>query len=178
MRTAQTHFHNSQQTLFWCSFQQCLRAEGQRLAPHVQHRCWTTKARTISTLTPKLSLPSTCLTLMQCVCLFYACVHAPTKWLGSPGVVWCLLTDVRQSRLTGKTLPVIIKSRVIDSTLSVVLERAGRDRCWETVQYVEKDFDIKWAYMVHNKDEKIYKLQQRIIITLNKEIALFVLFWL
>ena len=57
--------------------------------------------------------------------------HALTQRLGSAGVVRRLLTDVRQRRLTGQTLPVTLVGWVVHSTLTVVLQRPGRQSWWE-----------------------------------------------
>lgn len=66
---------------------------------------------------------------VRCSCNVYA--HALTQWLGSPGVIRRLLTDVRQSGLTGQTLPVTLVGRVVHSTLSVILQRPGWQSWWE-----------------------------------------------
>ena len=66
---------------------------------------------------------------VRCSCNVYA--HALTQWFGSLGVIRRLLTDVRQSRLTGQTLPVTLVGRVVHSTLTVVLQRPGWQSFWE-----------------------------------------------
>lgn len=68
---------------------------------------------------------------MHVRCLCHVRARALTQRLGRPAVVGRLLADVRQRRLTGQALPVTLVGRVVHSTLSVLLQRAGRQSCGE-----------------------------------------------